>query len=78
MRLFFPGGRVCLFSCHGNIYRRDDNFRLWVLYSTHSKVVETKYFPLYSLLAIFVEYFSCFLDNIQYKQLLRKFTSLIN
>ena len=67
---FFPGSRVCLFRCHGNEFRRNENFRLWILVSTHSEIVETGYFPMYSFLAIFAEYFVCFPDEIECKQLL--------
>ena len=51
MRLFFLGSRVCLSRCHGNEYRRNENFRLWILVSTHSEIVETGHFPMYSPLS---------------------------
>ena len=70
MRLFFLGSRLWLFRCHGNEYRRNENFRLWILVSTHSEILETGYFPMYSPLAIFAEYFVCFLDEIECQQLL--------
>ena len=72
MKLFFAETHVCLFRCHGNEYC------LWILVSTHSERVETVYFPLYSPIAIFAEYFVSFLDEIDYKQLLREFTSVVN
>ena len=70
MRLFFPGSRVWLFRCHGNEFRRNENFRLWILASTHSEIVKAGYFPMYSPLAIFAVYFVFFPDEIECKQLL--------
>ena len=61
---------MCLFRCNGNEYRRNENFRLWIPVSTHSEIVETGYFPMYSPLAIFAEYFVRFVDEIECKQLL--------
>ena len=68
--LFFPGSRVCFFSCHGNEHRRNDTFRLWILVSMHSQIVETGYFRMYSAIAIFAEYFVCFLDQSLHQSLI--------
>ena len=75
---FLPGKSCVFLRCHGNEYRRNDNFRLWILVSTHSQIVETGYFPMYCPIAIFAEYFVCFLNEIKYKQFLRQFTSVVN
>ena len=75
---FLPGKSRVFFRCHGNEYRRNDNFRFWVLVSTNSQIVQTAYFPMHSPIVIFAEYFVCFLDEIEYKQFLRKFTSVVN
>ena len=75
---FLPGKSRVFFRCHGNEYRRNDNFRFWILVSTNSQIVQTAYFPMHSPIVIFAEYFVCFLDEIEYKQFLRKFTSVVN
>ena len=75
----FLSGKSCVFILLSwQQILRNDNFRLWILVSTHSEIVETGYFPQYSPIVIFAEYFVSFLDKIEYRQLLRAFTSVGN
>lgn len=48
---------------HG-LFMSNKNFTVLVTMETVTK--ETGYFPLYSPIAIFAEYFVCFLDEIEY------------